>query len=327
MATSLFPMSTPPPAATTTACGKVLLPVGYVPSPLDVWIGRGQKVRDHNTSFYAVIESELPHYVAAGNHKRSKTEILSRTLIRIHEMGGLFVKEDLTAMNVGCGGKRWVVVEDSVARSTISQSFRDALDTRYSSSKQAKQRKRTQKRKKYCSSSSPASPKTTTTVSYEDDDDSSVLWSELNSLPFFEVDDCPPSNKRARPSSCVSNEDILNSIIQRPATDPTKLFESLQGMDDLIDHPDWEQPQDNGLSAWYKEANILPKDVDDLFSPALFSVFDDDEDDTSSKRMTGVSAHPKANQSKHLYSGKSAGDETAMTAREWLIALNSLRKH
>lgn len=84
-----------------------------------------------------MIYSKVEGYEAAGN-KTAKSSIIFQTLRLIKraspETGG-FVKQNPKT-------KRWYAVDDSSARTTTAQAFRDALSSVYRSSKRAKQQRR-----------------------------------------------------------------------------------------------------------------------------------------------------------------------------------------
>jgi hypothetical protein len=88
-----------------------------------------------------LIYSKVELYEAAGN-KTAKSSIINQTLQLIkrasQETGG-FVKQDPAT-------KRWYAVDNSAARTTTAQAFRDALSSVYRSSKRAKQQSRWNRR-------------------------------------------------------------------------------------------------------------------------------------------------------------------------------------
>jgi hypothetical protein len=104
-------------------------------SIVSVCIGRGRKYVKHNRRFLTIIASEADEY-AAEKSKTIKGAILARVFDLVRNVKkGNFVKID---SELG----RWYVVKDSLARTTIAQSLRDASDKTYRSSKQAKQQRR-----------------------------------------------------------------------------------------------------------------------------------------------------------------------------------------
>lgn len=117
---------------------RYLLPESFSPSEDDVVIGRGKKIVAHNAKFYKIVGKELEAYHNASS-KALKSLILVRILQHVRDVvGAKFVKKD---------GDRWLEVEDSLARTTIAQAFRDSLSSHYRSSKQFKQRRRKQAKK------------------------------------------------------------------------------------------------------------------------------------------------------------------------------------
>ncbi|CAB9502230.1 Nitrilase family, member 2 [Seminavis robusta] len=119
--------------------GPRLLPKSFSPSINEVIIGRGKKVNNHsgNENFRDLIDSKIHEYEEAEN-KTAKSAIIFQMLQHIKrgspETGG-FVKKDAKT-------KRWYAVEDTAARTTTAQAFRDALSNVYRSSKQYKQKRR-----------------------------------------------------------------------------------------------------------------------------------------------------------------------------------------
>ena len=115
------------------------MPEGFTPSPDDIVIGRGKQIVARNARFLKLIETKLKTYSNAKS-KSLKSSILGRVFTFIKEVrGGLFVKQHPQS-------GRWYTVEDTLARTTIAQSFRDALHTTYRSSKRFKRRRRKQRK-------------------------------------------------------------------------------------------------------------------------------------------------------------------------------------
>ncbi|CAB9530116.1 Nitrilase family, member 2 [Seminavis robusta] len=113
----------------------------YQPHEQDVLIGRGRLVENHkgNHRFKALIQAHLVAYYNAQT-KATKTTIILRIFQDIKRTaqadgGAGFIKRESSS-------KRWFVIEDSAARISIAQAFRDALASEYKSSKQYKQQKR-----------------------------------------------------------------------------------------------------------------------------------------------------------------------------------------
>jgi hypothetical protein len=104
-----------------------------------VWIGRGKTVNAHpgNHKLLAIVQTEVAAYSKAQN-RAAKTNIISRVFqaIRADSPVG-FVKRDPCT-------KRFFAVEDTTAKITIAQYFRDALADQegYKSSKRYKQKLR-----------------------------------------------------------------------------------------------------------------------------------------------------------------------------------------
>lgn len=115
------------------------LPEGFAPGNDQVIIGRGKKCWEHegNKRLRKIVKVELRDYVTAGS-KVDKSLILLRVIRQIRhkneELIG-FVKQDLKT-------ERWMELTEFAARVAVAQAFRDALSSRYKSSKQSKQYKR-----------------------------------------------------------------------------------------------------------------------------------------------------------------------------------------
>ena len=223
------------------AATRGLMPEGFVPSPDDVIIGRGKKIVAHNVRFRAIIESELNEYSSAES-KALKSSILVRVLAFVREVrGGSFVKPDTK-------NGRWISVEDGLARTTIAQAFRDALHTTYRSSKRFKRRRRKQGN---------------TSLTSEETDDASDDGASINSGPqgltLVSALECAKSaaeSKRARTG-------LVGSSCGSAAT--SRLHDILKLMD-----------LNESFSLPSLPAELFPQyQEDDLFSPSLFTVFDD----------------------------------------------------
>ena len=96
-------------------------------------IGRGKQVDTHsgNIRFQELIDSMQYDYSVAS----SKSEKTSIILSVVNQVKGGFIKRH-------SGSKRWYKVEESIARMTVAQAFRNGLSGCYRSSKQFKRSKR-----------------------------------------------------------------------------------------------------------------------------------------------------------------------------------------
>jgi hypothetical protein len=126
------------PDATLPRRLTALLPQDFVPDVTHVIIGRGKKHSKHpgNLRYSTLIHEEMNDYAAAEN-KAGKSEVISRLVTRIRETGN-FVRE--------AGHGRWSLVEEHAVRTTTAQHFRDALHSKYRSSKEMKKQKRKEDR-------------------------------------------------------------------------------------------------------------------------------------------------------------------------------------
>jgi hypothetical protein len=100
--------------------------------------GRGKKVANHcgNERFQDLVHAQLSEYSSA-TVKTNKSAVILRVLnnVRSGSSVGGFVKQDANT-------KRWYAIDESSARSTTAQAFRDSLSHTYKSSKQFKQQRR-----------------------------------------------------------------------------------------------------------------------------------------------------------------------------------------
>lgn len=121
---------------------RLLLPESFVPHDTDILIGRGRRVVNHpgNRNFRSVIAANLADYSMASSKQKKSAVILRVFSTLMNSANTGFIKRNSRT-------KRWMVIEDSSARVTIAQAFRDALTIGYRSSKQFKQVLRTQKKK------------------------------------------------------------------------------------------------------------------------------------------------------------------------------------
>ena len=107
---------------------NLLLPESFQPSDTEVVVGRGKRCAEHpgNKRLREIVQAHVPEY-AKTSTKREKTHILN-TVVRLVRSNSAqqagFVRE-----NKATG--RWNIVEDSAARITTAQVFRDALHTHY----------------------------------------------------------------------------------------------------------------------------------------------------------------------------------------------------
>jgi hypothetical protein len=86
--------------------------------------------------YSTLIHEEMNDYAAAEN-KAGKSEVISRLVTRVRETGN-FVRE--------AGQGRWSLVEEHAVRTTTAQHFRDALYSKYRSSKEMKKQRRQEDR-------------------------------------------------------------------------------------------------------------------------------------------------------------------------------------
>lgn len=123
---------------------RKLLPLGFQPGHYDVIIGRGKKCYDHvgNKNFLMLVASKLDDYSNAKT-KNDKSKILVSIVSEIEKKNhyGGFIKKDSRS-------GLWFRVGESLAREKISQSFRDALHSRYRSSTVSRKRARINKQTK-----------------------------------------------------------------------------------------------------------------------------------------------------------------------------------
>ena len=144
-----------------------LLPQDFVPDVSHVIIGRGKKHSKHpgNLRYSTLVREEMDAYAAAEN-KAAKSDVISRLVTRVRATGN-FVRES--------GKNRWSLVEEHSVRTTTAQHFRDALHSKYRSSKEMKKQKRKEdrtiddepvKKRSRCVSpdSSSSSPEATKTI-------------------------------------------------------------------------------------------------------------------------------------------------------------------
>ncbi|CAB9528503.1 Nitrilase family, member 2 [Seminavis robusta] len=138
----MTPSAVPSPASPAPATDfrrSSYMPDDWVPSRHDVIIGRGKKVHAHagNQKLRTIVETEVQAYSNAKN-RAAKTKIIVRVFkaIRADSQIG-FVKKDPAT-------KKFFAVEDTTAKITIAQYFRDVLADKggYKSSKAYKQRLR-----------------------------------------------------------------------------------------------------------------------------------------------------------------------------------------
>jgi hypothetical protein len=128
MPPSILPATSPPRRPMD------LLPECFAPDVTHVIIGRGKKHSKHpgNLRYSTLIHEEMHAYAAAQN-KAGKSEVISNLVTRIRETGN-FVRE--------AGQSRYSLVEEHTVRTTTAQHFRDALFSKYRSSKEMKKQKR-----------------------------------------------------------------------------------------------------------------------------------------------------------------------------------------
>jgi len=110
-----------------------------LPSPPALSTGRGLKTWNHsgNERLRELVREELPEYSCTKN-RVDKSIILCRIIQHFRQTSpstGGFVKQDLKT-------KRWHAVVDLMARATVAQAFRDALSSKYKSSKHSKRQRR-----------------------------------------------------------------------------------------------------------------------------------------------------------------------------------------
>lgn len=113
------------------------LPKDWVPNKDVVVIGRGKKVHAHagNQKLRDLVQVEVEAYANAKN-RAAKSTIIIRVFRAVRADSDIgFVKKDPKT-------QRYFAVEDTAAKITIAQYFRDALADGYKSSKQYKQKLR-----------------------------------------------------------------------------------------------------------------------------------------------------------------------------------------
>ena len=146
--------------------GLVLLPEDFVPSTLHVIIGRGKKHSKHsgNLRYDELVREEMHAYAGAEN-KVTKSQVINRLVERVRATGN-FVREVparvIKKESSSCSDdeapckatsssntrpssaqrQRWALVEEHAVRTTTAQHFRDALHSKYRSSKAMKKRMR-----------------------------------------------------------------------------------------------------------------------------------------------------------------------------------------
>jgi hypothetical protein len=110
--------------------------INPTPGPFDVICARGKQAFNHsgNKYFRSLIERTTLKYSKATN-KFQRSIIVSQVVDSIRSNGNGFVRQHKSG---------WIEVGDHLAREKVGQMLRDGLNTRYSSSSQAKKRRRTQ---------------------------------------------------------------------------------------------------------------------------------------------------------------------------------------
>jgi hypothetical protein len=96
------------------------LPMGYVPTALDVCCGRGKKNWRHqgNIAFRKIIRIRVDSYISAPT-KQDKSSIVVAVVDDLRLLGGKFIKQDDTG--------RWYDIGDSQARDKVGHSLRDQV--------------------------------------------------------------------------------------------------------------------------------------------------------------------------------------------------------
>ena len=264
-----------------------LMPEGFLPSPDDVVIGRGKKIIARNARFHAIIESELKEYGSAES-KALKSSILVRVLAFVRNVrGGLFVKQDPQS-------GRWYTVEDGLARTTIAQNLRDALHTRYRSSKRFKRRRRKQRKSavedepeaETNAKKDTASDKVIPDASKKCDPQAMTLLSAIECTNkkaakpkkvnrTNKPTSTNPANKRARSKQVLSvlarPTPVASNGVARVASKPGEF--DLEG---FLMTTRLNRNENQGSSLASLDVLISQHKKEDLFSPALFSVFDEE---------------------------------------------------
>ncbi|CAB9500324.1 Nitrilase family, member 2 [Seminavis robusta] len=173
-----------PPSTMSRAL--TMLPEDFLPNVTHVIIGRGKKHSKHSGNLrYSTLVHEEMHAYAAAENKAGKSEVISRLVARVRETGN-FVRE--------AGNGRWALVEEHAVRTTTAQHFRDALYSKYRSSKEMKKQKRKEERRE--SITKPEEGDLLQGEGEGEDCSSSLMYE--------------PSKKRAR---CVSPEKSLNNSL------------------------------------------------------------------------------------------------------------------
>jgi hypothetical protein len=104
-----------PPKATA-------LPVGYIPSSLDICCGRGKKNWNYegNVTFRNIVQANVSRYIDAPT-KSDKTSVVVGIVDDIRSLGGRFLKEDDSG--------NWYDIGDAQAREKVGHSLRDQVSS------------------------------------------------------------------------------------------------------------------------------------------------------------------------------------------------------
>ena len=111
-----------------------------IPHSNDVVCARGKKYWDHsgNQMYRKLISLAKKHYESAPN-RLVKSWIVSEIISHVHKTDGRFLKQ---IYKNGSQQRIWVECETSVVREKVTQSLRDGLSSKYSSSTARKKKRK-----------------------------------------------------------------------------------------------------------------------------------------------------------------------------------------
>jgi len=166
----------------SSSSSLTLLPKDFVPTIKHVIIGRGKKHSKHpgNLRYGDLVQEEMQAYSQAGN-KAGKSQVISNLVARVRTEGN-FVREYTSEKG------RWALVEEHAVRTTTAQHFRDALHSKYRSSKEMKKQKRKEDRRSTSGSSVSVAQNAAAAAAEDDHDEISSKRSRCVS-PEDEEDD------------------------------------------------------------------------------------------------------------------------------------------
>merc|ERR1712188_236851 len=107
--------------------------------PNDVICARGRRYRGHpgNEMYRNLISLAVRQYGNAAN-RQIKSLIVSQIILHVKKAGGRFVKK----ANYKSGQQKWVECKINVIREKVTQSLRDGLSFKYSSSTTRKRQRK-----------------------------------------------------------------------------------------------------------------------------------------------------------------------------------------